>query len=164
MRARRTATVAATLRWVADAIGAALFLTAFGGFVIQVFWRYVLNDPLRWTEEVVMIAFIWTVFWAAAVMVPIRGHVSFDIVYEAVRPRTRRTFQIISMVAIIVAFAMLVPPLFDYLDFLQRKKSAVLRLQMHWIYGCYALFVIGFLIQAAYRLALLLSRRWETAI
>lgn len=111
-----------------------------------------------------MIAFIWAVFWAAAVMVPIRGHVSFDVVYDLVRPRTRRVFMIVSMVAILGAFLLLIGPMFDYLDFLQRKKSAVLRLPMHWIYGCYAIFVIGFTLQAAYRLLLLLSRRWEDAI
>ena len=33
-----------------EAIGGTLFLLAFGGFIIQVFFRYVMNDPLRWSE------------------------------------------------------------------------------------------------------------------
>lgn len=147
-----------------ETVGGALFLLAFGGFIIQVFFRYVMNDPLRWSEEFVMICFIWTVFWAAAFMVPIREHVSFDVVYEVVGPRTRRVFSIIAMVAVIVAFLMLIPPTLDYLDFLQRKKSPVLRIQMHWIYGCYILFVVGFMLQSCARLVRLLSAGWRGQI
>lgn len=147
-----------------EAVGGTLFLLAFGGFIIQVFFRYVMNDPLRWSEEFVMICFIWTVFWAAAFMVPIREHVSFDVVYEVVGPRTRRVFSIIAMLAVIIAFLMLIPPTLDYLDFLQRKKSPVLRIQMHWIYGCYILFVVGFMLQSCARLVRLLGANWRDQI
>lgn len=148
----------------AEAVGALLFLAAFSGFLIQIFYRYVLDNPLRWTEEFTMIAFIWAVFWAAGLMVPIREHVSFDVVYDVVSDRVRRIFSIIAMVAVVAAFVLLIPYLYDYLDFLTRKKSPVLRLPMHWIYGCYALFVGGFAIQAAARLLRLLGSDWRRDI
>ncbi|SMY06307.1 TRAP transporter small permease [Flavimaricola marinus] len=157
-------TGASVLIWLkrgADAVGVLLFLAAFSGFIIQVFWRYVLNDPLAWTEEVVMICFIWTVFWAAAFMVPVREHVSFDVVYDVVGAQTKRSFTAISLSAIVVAFVWLVPYTWDYLDFLTRKKSPVLRIQMHWIYGCYILFVAAFAAQSAWRLAQLFRPNWR---
>ncbi|RYH00940.1 TRAP transporter small permease [Salipiger sp. IMCC34102] len=157
-------TVGRLLKRAADWIGVALFLTAFCGFMVQIYYRYVLNNPLRWTEEFTMIAFIWTVFWAAAFLVPIREHVSFEVVYDVVSPKVRRVFNIFSMVLIIVAFVVLIPATWDYLDFLTRKKSPVLRLPMHLIYGCYILFLVGFTIQAVARLAALFGPRWTDQI
>lgn len=155
------------LAWLkrgADTVGVLLFLAAFSGFIVQVFWRYVLNDPLAWTEEFVMICFIWTVFWAAAFMVPVRDHVSFDVIYDVVRPQSRRVMTMISLATIVVAFVWLVPYTWEYLDFLQRKRSPVLRVQMHWIYGCYILFVAAFAAQSALRLAHLFGARWRERI
>lgn len=152
---------ARVLKFFADMMGVLLFLTAFSGFAVQIFYRYVMNDPLLWTEEFTMIAFIWTVFWAAAFMVPIREHVSFDVVYEAVSEKVRRVFAIIAMLVLMAAFLLLIPATFDYLDFLTRKKSPVIRLPMHWIYGCYMLFLCGLVIQAFWRLAALCSPKWR---
>lgn len=157
-------TVGHLLKRVADWIGVALFLTAFCGFLVQIYYRYVLNNPLQWTEEFTMIAFIWTVFWAAAFLVPIREHVSFEVVYDVVSPRVRRAFSIVSMILVIVAFVILIPATWEYLDFLTRKKSPVLRLPMHLIYGCYLVFLVGFVIQAVARLAALFGRRWTDHI
>lgn len=148
----------------AELLGGMMFLAAFSGFIIQIFFRYVMNDPLRWSEEFVMIVFVWTVFWAAAFLVPIREHVSFDVVYDVVRPEVRRVFAVISMIAAVVAFTMLIPPTLDYLDFLTRKKSPVLRLPMHWIYGSYILFVVGFTLKAGVRLIRLLGSGWRDQI
>ncbi|MBO0663080.1 TRAP transporter small permease [Jiella sp. MQZ9-1] len=149
---------------VADWIGVALFLSAFMGFLVQVFYRYVLNAPLLWTQEFVMISFIWAVFWSAAFTVPIRKHVSFDVVYDIVSPETRRVFSVISMVAVIAAFALLVPYTWDYLTFMARRKSAVLRIPMDLVYGCYLLFIAGFAIQGFWRLIQLFGPSWRDQI
>lgn len=111
-----------------------------------------------------MICFIWTVFWAAAFMVPIRDHVTFDVVYDRASPQKKRALSIIAMLAVIVAFSVLIPYTWEYLDFLQRKKSPVLRIPMHWIYGCYILFIAGFALQASARLILLFRADWRTQI
>lgn len=157
-------TLGRLLARMAEIVGGGLFLLAFAGFIIQVFFRYVMNDPLRWSEEFVMICFVWTVFWAAAFMVPIREHVSFDVVYDVASPQKRRVLSIIAMIAVIIAFGALVPYTWEYLDFLQRKKSPVLRIHMHWIYGCYLLFVAGFALQACARLYKLFGADWRTQI
>lgn len=148
----------------ADAVGVLLFLAAFAGFIVQVFWRYALNSPLAWTEEFVIICFIWTVFWAAAFMVPVRDHVTFDVVYDVVKPETKRAFSMVSYAAIAVAFIWLIPYTWDYLEFLTRKKSPVLRIRMHWIYGCYLLFVTAFAVQSVWRLADLFRPTWRDQI
>ena len=152
------------LKLGADTVGVLLFLAAFSGFIIQIFFRYVLNSPLAWTEEATLIAFIWTVFWAAAFMVPIREHVTFDVVYDVVSDEMKRRFTFVSMVLVVIAFVLLVPRTLDYLDFLLRKKSPVLRIPMTWIYGCYLLFVVAFALQAVWRIRNLLRSGWRDEI
>lgn len=148
----------------ADTIGVLLFVVAFSGFIVQIFFRYVLGSPALWTEEVTMIAFVWTVFWAAAFMVNIREHVTFDVLYEVVSPETKRLMAIFSMVVLVIGFALLIPATWDYLTFLLRKKSPVLRIQMTWIYGCYLLFVVNFTIQTLWRLWKLFSANWRAHV
>lgn len=145
----------------ADIIGILLFLSAFTGFIVQIFFRYVLNQPLAWSEEATMIAFIWTVFWAAAFMVPIKEHVTFDVVYDIVSQQVQRVMSIFTMSLLVIAFAILLPYTFDYLDFLFRKKTPVLRIQMVWVYCCYALFIGAFTLQAGWRLYHLCSAKWR---
>jgi len=152
------------LKLVADTIGVGLFTVAFLGFIVQIFFRYVLNRPILWTEEVTMIAFVWTVFWAAAFVVNIREHVSFDVVYAAMSPQIKRIMAIFSMIVLIGSFLLLIPATWDYLEFLLRKRSPVLRLPMTWIYGCYLLFVVNFTIQAAVRLWRLFTPAWDKQI
>lgn len=144
------------LKTGADVVGVLLFLLTFLGFVVQVFWRYVLDTPLPWTGEVVLIAFVWSVFWATAFMVPLREHVTFDVVHDMVGERTRRVFGVISMLALLIAFAILIPYTWDYLEFLTRKKSPVLRLPMQYVFACYMLFVVAIVVQAGWRLGELL--------
>ena len=161
---RRMPTWLRVLKEGADLIGVLLFTTAFLGFIVQIFFRYVVNRPILWTEEVTMIAFVWTVFWGAAFMVNIREHVSFDVVYEGMTPQVKRIMSIFSMVVLIGCFLLLIPATWDYLEFLLRKKSPVLRVPMTWIYGCYLLFVVNFTIQAAVRLWRLFTPDWGKQI
>lgn len=164
IRRRGLTRIGMLLSKLADSIGALFFLAAFSGFIIQVFYRYVLNDPIRWSEELIMIAFIWVVFWAAAFMVPIKRHVTLEVVYDIVPPKTKRIFAIISMLVIIVSFVILMPATLDYLDFLTRKKSPVLRVPMHLIYSCYLLFLIGFTVKSGIRLCKLFGSDWRSHI
>lgn len=152
------------LKQSADAIGALLFILTFVGFIVQVFFRYILNDPLAWSQEATMISFIWAVFWAAAFMVPQREHVTFDVVYDTVPDHVKRWFAIFSMIVLAIAFVLVIPRTVDYLDFLLRKRSPVLRIQMTWIYGCYLFFIIGFTLQAVWRLFHLFSAKWRDHI
>ena len=56
-------------RWLrkrAENIAVALLSLMFACFIIQIFFRYVLNNPVGWTEEVIVTTWLWTVLWGAA--------------------------------------------------------------------------------------------------
>lgn len=47
---------------------------------IQVFSRYVLNNPLTWSEELARYLFIWITFLASVVVFRENGHMSVDFI------------------------------------------------------------------------------------
>jgi TRAP-type C4-dicarboxylate transport system permease small subunit len=76
---------AATLRRLDDGLGRVeeLFLAASHGViaalvVAAVFFRYVLNDPLTWTEESIVLLFTWMLFIGLANAFRSRMHIRID--------------------------------------------------------------------------------------
>jgi TRAP-type C4-dicarboxylate transport system permease small subunit len=66
----------------------AAFIMIFS-LILGVFYRYVLNDALTWTEEVAMLCFSWSIFLTAALMVRENGHVRVELI-EALLPARLR--------------------------------------------------------------------------
>ena len=66
-----------------------------------VFWRYVLQDALVWTEEAARYLMIWMGFLGAAVASREGGHIAIDTLLERLPPQVMRIVAwIISMVSI----------------------------------------------------------------
>ncbi|SRR5712692_6825784 len=148
----------------AELIAAALFAIMFGTFLIQVFSRYVLNDPLSWTLEVCSIAYVWIVFFASATIVDLRQHITFDMVYKTGSARRRRLFAVISTAAILVMFVIGLPETIDYILFTARQHTLVLQIRMDLLYSCFGLFMVGVIIACAIRLRRLLGRSWQDGL
>ena len=70
-----TAGIARVALWLAG-IGLVL-MTAF--IAAQVFWRYVLNDSIVWTEPASVMIMGWFIFLGAAVGIREGYHLSFDV-------------------------------------------------------------------------------------
>jgi TRAP-type C4-dicarboxylate transport system permease small subunit len=68
-------------RWVCW-ICVGLFAGILGIMVLQVAFRYVLNSPLVWTEELARILYIWSCYLGAPVALRRGNHVSIVFVSE----------------------------------------------------------------------------------
>ena len=73
---------------------AKVFIGALVGAIVAitlaaVWWRYVLNAPLAWPEQVSRIMFVWVTFVGAAVLYRDRLHVAIDM-FMAPLPRAGR--------------------------------------------------------------------------
>src|SRR5205085_10632525 len=93
------------LRLLTDNVAVALIATMFVSFLLQIFFRYVLNRPLGWTEEVTVLCWVWVVLWGASFVVADAEEVRFDIVFNAVPQRARRAFTIVSCLALVALMA-----------------------------------------------------------
>src|SRR5215813_14241660 len=155
------ATLIARLRPIAELIAALLFAAMLAAFLIQVFTRYVLDDPASWTLEVSSITYVWIVFFASAVIVDQRQHITFDMLYKSLNPRRRRVLAVITTAVILVMFAVGLPGTIDYIAFMSKKYSLMLHIRMDILYSCFGLFVIGAIVASALRLRRLFGRHWE---
>src|SRR3982751_4704844 len=102
------------LRRRADDVAVALIATMFVSFLLQIVFRYVLNRPLGWTEEVTVLCWVWVVLWGASFIVADEEEVRFDILYNLVPARVRRVFTIVAAVALIVLLGLSLPATWRY--------------------------------------------------
>ncbi len=135
----------------AEAITAAMLAALFLTFLLQIFSRYVLAEPFGWTVELCLTLWIWIVFWGNAFIVKHEDHVTFDMFYLHVKPRTRRIFALIGAASIAVGMGVSLYPTWDFIDFMDIKKSATLRISMRTIFSIYAVFIIAVALAYAWR-------------
>jgi len=146
------------LRSLANNVAVALMATMFVCFLLQIFFRYVLNRPLGWTEEVTVLCWVWVVLWSAAFLLSDAEEVRFDIVYSAVPRGVRRVFVVVSSVALIVLLAISIPATWRYIAFMKREHSAYLHVRFDILYSIYLVFVAVVIVKHI-RLAVLAIRR-----
>src|SRR5690348_7172305 len=135
------------LRGFADVVAVALMATMFASFLLQIFFRYVLNSPLGWTEEVTVLCWLWVVLWCASFVVSDAEEVRFDIVYAAVPARMRRAFTLIASLAFVVLLAWSLPATWKYVAFMKREHSAYLHMRFDMLYSIYLIFAVACIVR-----------------
>ncbi len=135
------------LRLLTDSVAVALMATMFVSFLLQIFFRYVLNRPLGWTEEVTVLCWVWVVLWSAALLLSDAEEVRFDIIYSAVPRGARRAFVIVSSVALVVLLAISIPATWRYIAFMKREHSAYLHMRFDILYSIYLVFVVAVIVK-----------------
>lgn len=146
------------LRTAAEGVVAAMLAAMFLTFVLQIFSRYIMNQPFGWTLEVCLTLWLWLVFWGNAFVVRHDEHVAFDMLYNSVRPGTRRIFALMGAAAIVIGLGISLYPTWDFIDFLKIKKSAILKIPMRTIFSIYAIFLISAIVVYALRFVRIVRR------
>ena len=150
------------LRRGAELFCAALFAAMFGVFVLQIFYRYILDDPISWTQEICTLLYVWIVCLGAATIVRERDHVTFDLVYIMAKPRTRRILALIGTGFVTIVFLIALPGNLDYLDFMRSQPTPTLRLPMSWVIGAFSIFLVFAIMHGILRIRRLLRPDWES--
>src|SRR5207249_11958415 len=101
-----------------------------------------LNRRVGWTDVVTVLCWVWLVLWGAAFILSYKDEIRFDIVYWLVPQRTRRTFTLISSLALVVLFLVSLPASWNYVLFMKREKSAYLGMRFDYLYFIYIIFSV----------------------
>jgi TRAP-type C4-dicarboxylate transport system permease small subunit len=139
------------IRWLqkaANAIGGGLFLALFIVFVIQVTARFGFNKPMAWTDEAAVILYVWIILWAAAVVVPEREHVAFDLVWNSVGLRTRKVMRIVGNLLVGGLALVAIPACWDYVHFMRREGTPVLGVPLMWVFLPFVLMLLALVVRA----------------
>ena len=118
------------------------FSTMFIVFLLGVFFRYVLNNPIAWSFELQRFLFIWTLLLGGCFARRENAHVSFDILYNRFSPTGKAISRIISNLIIAILFGVAWYPSFTYIRFLDFRFSTVLRIPYSYIFYPF----LGFLV------------------
>ena len=62
--------------------------------LVSIFFRYVLNDSLVWSEQVCRYLYVWMVMLGMPVVYREKGNVAFDLLYNKFSPRVKRLFHV----------------------------------------------------------------------
>lgn len=89
---RLTAATRAARRGL-EALSVALLAAYTVLVLLQVLFRYVLNQPLFWAEEVIRYGLVWSVMLGSALVAHDRGHVRIDVVGAFAGPAARRVVE-----------------------------------------------------------------------
>ncbi|MBU2511298.1 TRAP transporter small permease [bacterium] len=122
--------------------------------LIQVFFRYVLNNSLTWPEETARFMMVWMTFLAAPIAYRIGANVSLDMLHKTLKGRLHTAMTLLiqsgTLVTIVILFQ-------RSLGMIQRGASinaTSLPITMTPVYICLP---IGLLLTACVNLEMLLS-------
>ncbi|WP_325892854.1 TRAP transporter small permease [Grimontia sp. NTOU-MAR1] len=141
------------LQRIADGVAVTMLAVMFLLFCAQIFSRYVLNDPIGWSSEVLLTLWLWVIFWAGAFCLRHKDHIRFDLLFLTVPGKVQRIFLILSALGIIIGFGMSFLPTWDYITFYKIKKSAILKWRLDYVFSIYGIFLGAIILR--YGLALI---------
>lgn len=79
----------AAIDGILDRIGMLFLVLLFAVTILQVFFRYVLNNPLPWPEEIACYLFIWITYIGLVKNIREDDHFRIDFVQLALSPKNR---------------------------------------------------------------------------
>lgn len=145
----------------AELVGGALIAAILVAVFVGVVRRYLFGAPIVWIDELVSALFLWAVFWTAAFVVPLREHVAFEMIDEALPASARRAIGVAGALAAAIALALAAPKIIDFIAFLWRERTPALQWRLDLVYTCFGLFVVAIAVRLAHRAWSLLGRGWR---
>lgn len=129
--------------WVSAALFGALFMT----FVLQVFFRYVLRDPLVWSLEVAGILFVTLSLFTAATQMPLREHVALDLVINLLPRRLAGVLRAISLTLFSIVMLLSIPDTVQVLEWMYKERTYVLQFNLGHLFVLMIFFVVVYAIR-----------------
>ena len=118
------------------------FAILFMAFITQIFFRYVLNQPLTWTYEITVAAYTWVAILTASYARKTDENVVFGVVYDKVSPKVQIIFRIIGNIFIVTTYAILLYPAYKQIQFSAYRSTSVLKIPLNIVFFPFLIFLI----------------------
>jgi TRAP-type C4-dicarboxylate transport system permease small subunit len=119
-----------------EEVALVIFVAAMAVIIfMQVIFRYVLKNPIFWSEELTRYIFVWVVLLGASINIKKKGHYGIDILYKTLPDKVRMYVGIlISLMMGVVIFTLLTQSIILVKStFIQ--ISPAMEISMGWAYG-----------------------------
>jgi len=148
----------------AEVLSTLAFAAMFVLFLAGIFARYVLGKPIAWSDELIMVIFLWVVFLTEAFVITEKEQVTFDGIYDLVGERTRRFIQAAAALAVGVMFLIALPTIYEFVRFLWREKTNALQWRLDIVYFCFVIYWVSVIVRSAFKLVRLAGPKWRDEV
>lgn len=135
------------MRRFAESVMVALMAAMFIAFIAQVVFRYALNLPLAWSDEICNFIWLWGILWGASFVMKNHEDIRFDMLYNLMPRALKRSLTALSSLAIVALLFASLPATWSFIDFMKVEKSAALGIPMNWVFGLYLVFILAMCIR-----------------
>lgn len=117
---------------------------------LQVLFRFVLDQPLAWTEELSRYLLVWITFLGAGYAVSVKAHPSIELLFEKANKAVRRIMMVLSALLIVFFFYQVIINSFVFIERSMMQTSPALQLPMGLVYMVIPIASILFVINLLY--------------
>jgi len=108
---------------------------------LGVFFRYVLNDSLSWTEEISRYGLVYITYLGCATGIRKRSHIRIDIIERVLPPRLERPLGLLVDLLTFIFLALMLVLTWQIIGILWASRSTAVQIPMGWVYGA---LLVGF--------------------
>jgi len=128
---------AASLLWRhgTETIVALLMAVMVGTVLLQVYCRFVLGNPLSWSEELARYAFVWITFLGAAVAYRHGAHIIVETIVVLLPRRAQVALAWLVDALMVVALVVLLVQGLGIVETTGNVEATMLEIPMSWVYG-----------------------------
>jgi len=117
-------TVAGLAGSIESWLGIMAFASMFFAIVVQVFFRYVLGDPLIWPFEFSVFCYIYVIYIGSVMAARKQSHISFNILYDSLPGHIRLSLGVITNSFVAVIFLATIPSSIGYISLIGAVPSS----------------------------------------
>jgi C4-dicarboxylate transporter, DctQ subunit len=143
----RFAMIAAWLRRRAENFVALLLASMFATFLIQIFFRYLLNLPVGWTVEYVAIAWLWGILFGYAFVIRDVDIIRLDLVYNLAPRNARRFMDIVGGLVMAGVMTWSLPKAIGFVAFMGVERTAYMQLRFDLVFAVYPPFAVAVIVR-----------------
>lgn len=100
-------------------------------------YRYILNKPLMWLQETVVLVFIWTMFLAISVAFKRQEHISLGFLINSVPPGAKRVIRIVINLAIIFFLYIAITEGSEIVKSTKAQQYQTIDVSIAWFYASF---------------------------
>ena len=117
-----------------DAVCVFLLVAVLVVMGLGVFFRYVLNDSLTWTEEISRYGLVYITYIGCATAVRRRSHIRIDVIARILPLAGQRILAVVVDLLVLAFLAFLAVNTFRIMDVLWTSRSAAVGLPINYVY------------------------------
>ncbi len=128
------ATIKNTAEKIVDTLSVVLFMVIFVLGLAQIFFRWVLNSPLAWSEEAIRLIYVWICYLGWVIAERSGGHIKITVLIAKAPEGFRKIMQIVNHALTIIFSVLMVAYGIKMMQISSIGSAVSFNLNYAWVY------------------------------